>query len=199
VDLKFLSSSRRIRIVTNLCIYWDEIFLSETGNSAAVRQRLVPLTNADLHFRGFSRSRIDPLRLQPDTYEYAVASPNSFWNPTPGLYTRYGDVLELLREADDKFVIMGSGDEVTLGFSAGTLAPPAAGWVRDYLLEVDGWAKDSDPNTAFGSTVEPLPFHAMSAYPYRPSEHYPDDETHRNYRREYNTRPALRLTRPLTE
>ena len=35
VDLtgKWLSSSRAVRIVTNLCVYWDEIFLSE-GNAA---------------------------------------------------------------------------------------------------------------------------------------------------------------------
>ena len=31
VDLtgKFLSASREVRIVTNLCVYWDEIFLGE--------------------------------------------------------------------------------------------------------------------------------------------------------------------------
>ena len=36
VDLagKFLSSSREVRIVTNLCVYWDEIFLSEETASA---------------------------------------------------------------------------------------------------------------------------------------------------------------------
>jgi len=39
-------------------------------------------------------------------------------------------------------------------------------WTRDFLLKVDGWAKDRDPNTAFSATVEPLPFHAMSRYPY---------------------------------
>ena len=69
---------------------------------------------------------------------------------------------------------------------------------RDFLLFVDGWAKDADPNTAFSQTVEPLPFHTMSAYPYPPSEHYPDDVLHRRYRDYYNTRPALRLLRPLT-
>jgi len=63
---------------------------------------------------------------------------------------------------------------------------------------VDGWAKDADPNTAFSQSVEPLPFHAMSAYPYRADEHYPDDPLHRAYLLEYNTRPALRLLRPLT-
>jgi hypothetical protein len=31
----------------------------------------------------------------------------------------------------------------------------------------DGWAKDADAHTAFGQSVEPLPFHAMSQYPYK--------------------------------
>ncbi len=37
VDLtgKFLSASREVRIVTNLCVYWDEIFLSEDTIRAA--------------------------------------------------------------------------------------------------------------------------------------------------------------------
>jgi hypothetical protein len=73
------------------------------------------------------------------------------------------------------------------------------GWRRDFLLKVDGWAKDRDPNTAFSTTVEPLPFHAMSRYPYPGNEHYPSDGAHAQYRREYNTRPALRLIRPLAE
>jgi tetratricopeptide (TPR) repeat protein len=199
VDLKFPASSRKIRIVTNLCIYWDEIFLSEATGAPAVRRQPIPLISADLHFRGFSKSHIDPSRLKPDTYEYAQVSSDSFWNPTPGFYTRYGAVRELVSGVDDQLVIMGSGDEVTLGFSPATLAPPPPGSVRDYLFEVDGWAKDSDPNTAFSSTVEPLPFHGMSAYPYQAREHYPADEVHNTYRRKYNTRPALRLIRPLSE
>jgi hypothetical protein len=199
VDLKFPSASRKLRIATNLCVYWDEIFLSEETSDPTLRPQVVPLMTADLHFRGFSRSRIDPARRRPDTYEYSPVSPASFWNPTPGLYTRYGGVRELVSEVDDRLAIMGSGDELKLSFSAAALPSHLAGWVRDYLLEIDGWAKDSDPNTAFSSTVEPLPFHGMSAYPYRASEHYPEDELHRRYRREYNTRPALRLLRPLSD
>jgi hypothetical protein len=64
-------------------------------------------------------------------------------------------------------------------------------------LKVDGWAKDRDANTAFSQTVEPLPFHAMTSYPYSPREHYPADAAHEAYRKQYNTRPALRLIRPL--
>ncbi len=98
---------------------------------------------------------------------------------------------------DDRLVLMGSGDEMLLRFAASALPALPAGWTRDFLLKVDGWAKDRDPNTAFGASVEPLPFHGMSRYPYPANEHFPDDAEHRRYRSEYNTRPALRLIRPL--
>jgi hypothetical protein len=119
------------------------------------------------------------------------------WNPTAGNYTRYGSVPDLLQEADDRMVIMGSGDEVTLRFRADALPALPAGWKRDFLLLVDGWAKDADANTAFSQSVLPLPFHGMSSYPYPANEHYPVDQVHLEYQREYNTRPALRLIRPL--
>ena len=121
------------------------------------------------------------------------------WNPTPGLYTRYGEVAPVLSSIDDEFVIMGSGDELQLLFPSRSLPPLKEGWVREFLLFVDGWAKDGDLNTAFSQTVEPLPFHGMSGYPYRQDEHYPNDDAHRRYRSEYNTRPALRLLRSLVE
>jgi tetratricopeptide (TPR) repeat protein len=195
VELRFPAASRKVRIVTSLCVYWDEIFLSEGASPVQVEQREIPLLSADLHFRGFSGTRVHPERKQPDTFFYDSVTSNSFWNPTAGLYTRYGDVRELLRDVDDRPVILGSGDEIRLQFSAAP--PPPAGWTRDFLLKVDGWAKDRDPNTAFSASVEPLPFHAMSRYPYPAGEHFPDDAEHRRYRREYNTRPALRLIRPL--
>jgi hypothetical protein len=103
----------------------------------------------------------------------------------------------LLRDVDDQLVIMGSGDEVTLRFPVAALAVPPAGMIRDFLLKVDGWAKDRDPNTAFSSTVQPLPFHAMSRYPYPENEHFPRDVFHDSYQRTYNTRPAAVLLRPL--
>jgi tetratricopeptide (TPR) repeat protein len=196
VELRFPSASRKVRIVTNLCVYWDEIFLSEGASQAQVQQHEVPLLAADLHFRGFSRTRIHPERKQPDTFLYDNVSPDTFWNPTAGLYTRYGDVRELLRDVDDRLAILGSGDEIRFRFSSSLPSPPE-GWTRDFLLKVEGWAKDRDPNTAFSSSVEPLPFHAMSRYPYPANEHFPDDAKHRRYRQEYNTRPALHLIRPL--
>ncbi|MBV8202416.1 MAG: hypothetical protein JOZ15_17500, partial [Acidobacteria bacterium] len=201
VDLtgKFSSASREVRIVTNLCVYWDEVFLGEDSAPPPARLTAVPLISAALGFRGFSRPVIDPERRRPEEFDYQHWMPVSAWNPTAGLYTRYGDVLPLLARVDDELAILGSGDEVRLRFAGGGLPPLPPGWRRDFLLDVDGWAKDADPNTAYSQSVEPLPFHAMSAYPYPAAERFPDDPEHRRWRETYNTRPALRLLRSLTE
>jgi len=199
VDLtgKWLSANRQVRIVTNLCVYWDEIFLSEQTGAAEARLTAMDAAKADLHYRGFSTPVIHPERKQPERFDYSQIMPLSMWNPTPGMYTRYGNVQELVTSVDDRLLVMGAGDEVTLRYKADRLPPLPTSWQRDFLLLVDGWAKDADANTAFGQTVEPLPFHGMSAYPYPKEESFPGDAAHQRYRREYLTRPALRLIRPL--
>jgi tetratricopeptide (TPR) repeat protein len=201
VDLtgRFLSSSREVRIVTNLCVYWDEVFLGESAAEPPVQITRIDASSAQLRFRGFSAPEIHPTRTQPETFDYSRATPVSMWNPTPGLYTRYGDVTPLVKTVDDLLVILGSGDELQLLYPSSGLPPLRPGWARDFLLLVDGWAKDGDPNTAFSQTVEPLPFHGMSAYPYGETERYPGDRVHQEYLEQYNTRPALRLLRPLTD
>ncbi len=199
VDLtgKFLSHSREVRIVTNLCLYWDEIFLLEDARAPQVHLTSINADAAELHFRGFSQPVIDPTREQPERFLYEQVRPISNWNPTSGFYTRYGDVRPLVNKVDDKLVIMGSGDELKLEYPATQLPPVPQGWSRDFLLLVDGWAKDADANTAFSQSVAPLPFHAMSAYPYKEDERFPNDPEHQEYIRDYLTRPALRLIRPL--
>ncbi len=200
VDLsgKWPSNSREIRIVTNLCVFWDEIFLSEeAAGPAPVRLTHLRARETDLRFRGFAQTVIHPRRQQPEQFIYGEGAATSLWNPTPGLYTRYGEVTELVHDIDDRMVIMGSGDELMLKYDAHQLPPLPEGWRRDWLLKVDGWAKDRDANTAYSQTVEPLPFHGMSGYPYPATESYPDTPAHREYRAKYNTRPALRLLRPL--
>ena len=199
VDLrgKFLSDSREVRILTNMCLYWDEVFAAvDTRSPEATLTPLLP-QEAELRFRGFSDLKLHPQRKQPERYDYARVHLTSMWNPTPGMYTRYGEVPELLEAIDDRFVILGAGDELALRFPATGLPDLPPGWRRDFLLFADGWAKENEANTAFGDSVEPLPFHAMTGYPYGPSEHYPDENPHRRYLREYNVRGALRLIRPL--
>ena len=191
------SASRAVRIESNLCLYWDEVFLAVAAAEPPLMRTVLAPAAATLRFRGFSRPLIHPERKQPESFDYHAWMPVSMWNPTPGLYTRYGPVRPLLGAVDDRFVIMGSGDELRLAFDAVALPPLPSGWVRDFLLEVDGWAKDGDANTAFSQTVEPLPFHGMSRYPYPDGETFPDGPEHRRWRAIYNTRPALELLRPL--
>jgi tetratricopeptide (TPR) repeat protein len=195
VDLtgKFLSASRQVRIVTNTCLYWDQIFLSEDAAAPQVRMTAVDAEAAELTLRGFSRVFIDSKREQPEAYQYAHWAPQASWNPVPGVYTRFGDVGELVKALDDRTVIMGSGDELRISFSATAFPSLHPGWKRDFLLLVDGWSKDGDANTAFSQSVEPLPFHGMSQYPYPASEHFPDDPAHRAWRKQYNTRRSIPL------
>jgi hypothetical protein len=142
---------------------------------------------------------VHPRREQPEEFDYGQWMPVSMWDQTPGTYTRYGDVRELTRAVDDRYVIMGSGDEIRLEFDARALPRLPAGWKRDFLLLVDGWSKDGDLNTAHAQSVEPLPFHRMSSYPYPAHERFPDTPEHRAWREEYNVRPALRLMPPLVK
>jgi len=151
----------------------------------------LPMAAADLHYRGFSRMYRKGGRYGPHWFDYQEVNEESPWRPITGAFTRFGDVLSLLTEADDKYVVMAPGDETTIEFETG---PDTAGegWQRDFLLYTVGWIKDSDLNTAFGDTVEPLPFHGIKEYPYAPGESYPDDPEHQRYLREYNTRIVTR-------
>ena len=199
VDLsgKFPSDSRAVRLVTNMCVYWDAAFVGVQPSAAEARVTTMEAGTANLRFRGFSRNYVADGRTQPERFDYQQVSATTNWNPTPGRYTRFGAVGELLDREDDRYVIMGAGDELELRFSAAGLPALASGWVRDYLLLVDGWAKENEANTAFGDSVRPLPFHSMSGYPYGPDESYPTSATHQGDLVRYHTRPAMRLIRPL--
>lgn len=110
------------------------------------------------------------------------------WRDLTGNYTRYGDVNDLLQEADDMYIIANAGDETTIEFSAADLPQLQDGWKRDFLINCVGWVKDGDLNTGLGQTVEPLPFHGMTRYPYGNEETYPSDPEHQEYMKTYNTR-----------
>ena len=194
VDVEFVGDSREVRIVTNMCLYWDEVFAAVNSENPAATVNEVSAASAELRFRGFSRNVTYPERGQPESFVYSDVSPASTWNPTQGLYTRFGRVAPLLEIEDDRLVVMGAGDEIALRFPATSLPRLKPGWRRDFILKVDGWAKEREANTAFGDSVEPLPFHQMSGYPYATDERFP---SLREFRDEFLTRPALRLIRPL--
>lgn len=107
-----------------------------------------------------------------------------------GRLTRLGDVTELLQERDDCFAVFGPGDELSVAFDATGLPALPSGWSRSFVLRTWGYCKDASPFTATGGTIEPLPFAAMSGFPYRADEHYPATPRHAEYLRRYQTRLA---------
>jgi len=169
----FPTADHRVRIRTNMNIYWDEAFLSVGAIEAPTRTTVLDPASADLRYRGFSREFRKGGRQGPPWFDYGSVSPDARWRPLAGTFTRFGDVLPLMLEADDRYAIMGPGDELALRFDAAGLPPLPDGWTRDFLIYSEGWLKDSDLNTAAGWKVDPLPFHGMTRYPYASDEAYP--------------------------
>ncbi|MFQ5722886.1 MAG: FG-GAP-like repeat-containing protein [Terriglobia bacterium] len=185
---KLPPGTRRIRLVSNLQIYWDQILIDTTpDDQVRFRVEEAPLLEARLSFLGYPR----PIEGDPKgdlTYVYEDVSPTGPYVRHVGAYTRYGDVHPLTVAADDQYVVFGSGDEVALEFDATGLPPLPRGWRRDYLFYADGFAKDMDFYEAHPFTVEPLPIHTDESYPYSPRTAYPQAELYLRYRLGYNTR-----------
>jgi tetratricopeptide (TPR) repeat protein len=185
---KFLSVDHRVRIRTNMQIYWDYIFFSEKNTDGPVRITRMEPVAADLRYRGFSKEYRKGGRYGPIWFDYNEVSETARWRDLSGNYTRYGDVLPLLTGSDNMYVISNAGDEVTVEFDASSLPALRPGWKRDFLVNSVGWVKDGDINTAYGNTVDPLPFHGMKSYPPSPEDRYPADPRLQRYHEEYNTR-----------
>ncbi len=153
---------RKLRLRTNMEIYWDSIEWARGVSGASIRTTRLAPDYADLHYRGYSaiHQANDSSPEIPD-YDHLEASKQK-WRDLSGYYTRFGDVRELLAKVDDRYIIMNAGDEMTLRFAE--QAPPPAGWKRDFVIVGDGWIKDGDYNTTFSKTVAPLPYHAKQEY-----------------------------------
>ena len=197
VDLtgKLPTGATRLRITTNLQIYWDQALIDnepmpqQQPSDAALETRTteLPLAHATLAFRGYPQ-QLDGRTPGDLTYNYQRMSATGPFVPHRGAYTRYGDVTPLLHSIDDKFVIFGTGEDMDLEFSSTTLPELPKGWSRDYFFYANGFVKDMDFYEARPFNVGALPFHGMSTYPYPASEHYPTDASHTAYQLEYNTR-----------
>lgn len=187
------SKSTRIRIVTSMELYWDEMFFTVNEADAEHKITEMPMVSADLQYRGFS-ARLPHPEFGPERYDATDVSTAPQWPPMGGKFTRYGDVKELLTEADDCMAILGAGDAVTIRFRAATSREKLpAGWKRDFILHNVGYDKDADLNTVYGQFVEPLPFKAMQGYPDATGVEYPDSDKHRDYLRRFQTREQNRM------
>jgi tetratricopeptide (TPR) repeat protein len=179
---------RRVRLRTNLEIYWDCIRWAAGLPQTPLKTQRLATGSADLRYRGFSVTHQDD-PFAPDIPIYdEIATTSQRWRAMEGCYTRYGEVGPLLAKVDDRYVITGPGDELALRFPA--QAPPPTGWTRDYVLIGDGWVKDDDYNTTFAQTVLPLPAHDIKGYRTPPGrlEDDPVYKRHAQDWQDYHTR-----------
>jgi hypothetical protein len=172
---------RKVRLRTDLEIYWDQIQWARGLPNTPLKINHIEPSIADLRYRGYSTIH-QANASSPEIPDYNhLASTTQIWPDLEGYYTRYGDVRELLHKVDDRYVIMNAGDEMALRFPLPP--PPTAGWVRDTVIAGDGWIKDGDYNSTYSATVQPLPYHARTLYDTPPAmledewvyRHYPDD------------------------
>jgi len=214
---KLPAGTRRIRLTTNLQIYWDSILVDRTeqgvvewtskvGEPSSPSLKLVSSSLDSFSHARSARASITavpltraslefhgfPLKIEGTPpgnvqYVYERASATGPYTRPAGAYTRYGNVLPLLTAVDDKFVVFGSGDQVALDFDPAGLPALPHGWARDYFFVANGYEKDMDFYAYRGDSVDPLPFGGMRGYPYSGRD-FPDDAEHLRYLLEYNTR-----------
>jgi Flp pilus assembly protein TadD len=187
--------SRRVRILTNMRIHWDQIRVADVVDTTPASRTLRP-SRARLRERGFSLEPASDSR-EPFAYDYAHVSSVFPWKEFGGRYTRLGDVEELLDKTDDVFAISRPGDEIAVEFDARVLGALPKGWTRTFLLLADGFSKEMDINSATPDQLGPLPFHAMTRYPYAAPEAFPMTPERERLFAKYNTRVVARPLRSL--
>lgn len=177
-------SPRRLRLRTNLEIYWDSFEWAAGLPEATLKTTRLDPETADLHYRGYSVIT-QANASSPEVPDYnRLSASTQIWRDLVGYYTRFGDVRELLKGIDDRYVIMNAGDEMTFRFPEQP-APPA-GWVRDFILMGDGWIKDGDYNSTFSRTVQPLPHHGQQEYVTPPGK-LEDEFVYRRFPQDWQT------------
>ncbi|HZT73517.1 MAG TPA: FG-GAP-like repeat-containing protein [Terriglobales bacterium] len=192
----------RLRLRTNLAIYWDRALVSVDPPQPPLRVEHLRAASATLRWLGFP----DQVASSPEVYDYDKVLQDVGFRAPAGNYTRYGDVRDLLAATDDRYAIMAPGDEVAVGFDASALPPLPPGWQRTYFFCADAFTKGRDFLDAHPDTVGPLPLHGL---PYPTPPHNPVSVALLRYRLEYNTRhlPAMNAAeklvnerpKPLTE
>ncbi len=189
VDLTGLLTgpSCRLRLVSNLEMYYDQIFLAAPLPAERVTVHAMPVAEAELRYSGFARE-VAPDGLSPTIYDYQQTEPDAPFRSLSGAYTRYGPVRELLADDDDMFVLMASGDEIAASFEATGLPEPAAGMTRSFVLVSHAYCKDMDFYTGTPNTLAPMPFRGMSRYPYPEHERPAETDEQRRVRETYHTR-----------
>jgi Flp pilus assembly protein TadD len=186
-----------VRIRSNRTIYFDRAWVATVRSAAPIESpsapdgmhvRETPLAGAEQGWLGYPKRSLPDGRL-PEVYDYAHVEREAEWRTASGLLTPYGDVSPLVAATDDRFAVMGHGEEVALSFDARSLPALRPGWSRTWFFYAVGYEKGSELYSALGDTVAPLPWHDMPAYP--SATQAPIDPSAIEYAHDWLIRPSF--------
>ena len=145
-------------------IYWDQILVGSRDSVDNVHERRISPFDRRTYVCAGSRRSCIPSRYPPHDVRLRTRDsrllPGRRW---AGSYTREGDVVELLTAGDDLFVITRDGDEIVLtvrrvGASRRSETTRRGRICCGQMASARRWTSTPPARTS----VEPLPFHAMS-------------------------------------
>jgi hypothetical protein len=175
---KLPPDTQKLRLTSTFEIRWDRIALGRRAPLEPANVHTLTPDSADLHWIGFPEMSANGPDL-PITPDHDRRSDQPKWRRTPqGWCTRYGPVLELIAESDEKIAILNGGDAATITFDANALPPVPENYKRTFFFLCVGWEKDGDHNVIHGDTIHPLPIETTE------SEENPLE----NWQLRYNTR-----------
>lgn len=182
----FISDQTKIKLEFLYKTYLDYIAFDHTEDLELEKAEEFEIKSADLRstevYHKFNKDG-----NMPDYYDTKSLASISYRH-FPGSYTKFGEVKELLKIQDDKFVIMAKGDEITIKHKAPKENTVPSGLKRTVMLDVVGFYK-AEGKTEVDMTVDPLPFANMSNFPYDEDEYpHDNDSDYQEYLRKWNTR-----------
>lgn len=154
--------TKRIRIRTTMEIYWDRLAIAWAEPCPQAVRRALSLQSACVKSDGFAQ-RTTATHRRP-IYDDDRRAPLWSAHFQDGFYTEFGPATDLVRNSDDAVCIFGPGEAVEMEFAA-NVDQPAAGFTRQFVLQLAGWCKDRDLYTKDGGTIQPLPLRAAREAP----------------------------------
>lgn len=147
---------RRLRVVTDLQVYWDRIQLAWAEPCKEARRSIRMPQEATVFVPGFP-DRTTDVWFRPD-YDWSHCIPLWDTRAQRGFYTNLamGGATDLVATEDRSVAIFGTGEAIRI-LIPDCPEPVEQGWTRHHVLDLAGWCKDMDLANLQGETVGPLP------------------------------------------
>ena len=184
VDLtgKFLTNDYHVKVAFDT--FNANYFAVDTSAQVPFTTHTYKPDSVGLDYHGFTA--IDRTHFYDHDYSNTSPLPDGIFKNQYGKFTKYGDVTPLLDDADDHYVVMRYGDQLSVEFP---YEAPAEGMVRSFALYNDALYKHATYQGLgeYGQSADYLPYHNMTKYGPGMAP-YPMTAENISYINEWNTR-----------